>query len=120
MNGEIITEVTFEEFFIEVHHARGNFSKFQVIDDPSEPHSEWIDADVWRFRRETDEGWKQGYLLHGNVERAAEKAHLELPHKLLRVIRYPDLEKDVLDTTYHPSVELWRIDPDKVKEFFNE
>jgi hypothetical protein len=106
--------VRIPEFFVEVFHTRGNFSKFEIMNPNSEDmlDPEWVELDVWQLRRQSDSMWLLMYLV--------ELSDL-LPEDegVLRVTRHPELEKDVLDTTYHPSVESWRIDPYKVKEFFN-
>jgi hypothetical protein len=102
---EKVKLVSVPELFIEVHHERGNFSKFEVHNG-----TEWVEANVWDYRAMPERVWQAWGLLP------------TLPMEdtpLFRVTRYPDLERDILDNTYHPSVGSWKIDPDKVKEFFD-
>ena len=103
-----VHELTVPEFYVEVHHFRGNFSRFEGFDG-----EDWRElGDVWNFRRVNDERWKI---------MAALERELLMPDesRAVRVIRYPDLEKDTKNATYHPSVPAWKIDVDKVTEFLN-
>lgn len=102
----IVTEVDMPQLYVEVFHTRGNFTKFEWIpdDDTEAP----VELDVWDFRRRDHDYWHLGFIIDQSGD---------LPQRF-RITRYPDLEKDVLDTPYHPSVESWNIDLEKVKEHF--
>lgn len=105
-----------EELYVEIHHTRGNFSLFEF-----EADGDWVEGDVWELRRRSDQHWQELFDIFANM--GDELAAVYDPHdpemSSFRVTRYSELEKDLLDTTYHPSVESWRINPQLVKEHFN-
>lgn len=109
MTGPI--EVSVEEFFVEIHQARGNFSKFE-IQNPST--GIWEELHVWDFRKADAAGW---WAIAFEMQKEILRLRSNL--KMLRVTRFPYLEQDVAEVTYHPSVPAWTIDVAKVKEYFN-
>ena len=95
------------ELFVEVHHKRGDFSKFEVLHPDT---GIWIEGPtVWDLRKGDDEWWIRGSKIYDTMN----------GYRMLRVTRYPDLEATIGDVTYHPSVPAWKIDIDKVREFLN-
>lgn len=104
----VTKELSVAEAYVEIHHTRGNISYFEKRADPDS--EEWEEADVWEYRRAAEEWWAMGFVIQDAIP----------DYNVFRVTRYPDLEKDLLDTTYHPSVESWKINPTKVKEYFSE
>lgn len=108
MSGNVI-ETDMVGFYTEVFHMRGNFSKFEWIPDDDLVDSPGpLELDVWNFRRRDHESWHVGFIIDQSGG---------TPQKF-RITRYPDLEKDVLDAPYHPAIESWNIDPEKVKEHY--
>ena len=119
-DSEFTREVSVLELFVEVHHMRGNVSKFEIFNPMSK---EWEEFSVWKYRpgKVHDHFWEGLCVLDAMLE-TSYKAEDE-PHgareSMFRVTRYPALEKDMLDTTYHPSVDSRWIDLTYVKELFN-
>ena len=117
----VTTYPTFAEFFAEVHHERGNFTKFESFNPNT---NTWEEIDVWDYRKvSTDDPsqalwWRIGWDMYENLPplRLEDDTIVEKP---LRVTRYPVLEADVADAPYHPSVPSWKIDPEKIEEFLS-
>lgn len=105
-------KVGMAEFYVEVMHMRGNFTKFEYELDGG-VDGEVIELDVWDFRRRDHMDWHVGFEVTKQISATAGAEPLTF-----KITRYPDLEKDVLDSPYHPSVESWNIDLEKVKEHF--
>lgn len=117
MTGNSETKIVdIAEFFVEVHHVRGNISKFEylgveIADEESEysiANAEAIELGVWDFRSRDHMDWHVGFAMDETMGQVAR----------FRVTRYLDLEKDMDDVTYHPSVPSWYIDTEKVREHF--
>ena len=106
--------VDLPEFFVEVQHTRGNFSLFE-IQDPFE--DTWHEIDVWDYRRADMSWWIQGYNLEEDAKMEAISDDEEFV-KAIRVTRYPELEENILDIPYHPSVDSSYIKIDEVRAFF--
>lgn len=111
------------EFMVEVHHERGNVSLFEIFDPSSRT---WQTVDVWEYRRASDEWWIVGQQLWDGVVLAMLDPELDpqlrvlYPEKPMRVTRYPDLEKDMLDKPYIDAVPSWKIDLYKVTQFLKD
>jgi hypothetical protein len=99
--------IDFFELYVEVHHKRGDFNLFEVLNPDT---NKWQEGPtVWDLRNADDAYWAVGFELYKALD----------GHQMLRVTRYPDLEATIDDVTYHPSVPAWKINIDKVKEHFN-
>lgn len=103
--------MTFEtdliDFFCIAYSAEGNYALFEYAD---EPNFVWQEVSVWTLRSFSDAAWKEIHVAYESEEYKTIR---------FRVTKYPMLREASVDTTYHPSVESWRIDPNKVKEFLN-
>jgi hypothetical protein len=109
MTSSATNEVDLVEFYCAIHSAAGNFALFETADGHAD-ELVWEEMDVWTLRKLPDEAWQHIGTVYATEEPKALR---------MRVTRYPSLEKETIDTTYHPSVESWKIDPDKVKEFLH-
>jgi hypothetical protein len=83
---------------------------------------EWVEVSVWDYRKVDDIFWHNVHFIENQITRVdaklADVGVAPLP-KLLRITRFPELERDMVDATYHPSIPSWKIDLVKVKEFLN-
>ena len=68
------------------------------------------------MRAAPDEYWDLLFMIEAANVAAGDDGMVKA---IASITRYPDLEKDMADVTYHPSVPSWKIDPVKVKEYFN-
>lgn len=102
------------DLYIEVHHNRGDVTKFETYDVQQKT---WAEAPVWDLRKLPETVWRLLFI----TERAAKFTHdtvdSEMETQIFRVTRTKSAEKEV-DSTYHPSVESWKIDKNKVEEHF--
>jgi hypothetical protein len=112
--------VTIPELYIEVMHSRGNFSKFETKETsygaelmPGHFNKE---IDVWVLRKWSMDTWRDARGIE-----VAEQEFTDIPDNgrlyYFYVTRFPELESGI-DSTYHPSVGLENIDPERVKDLF--
>jgi len=108
MSNETVTEVTLPEFYVEMHHTRGNVSKFELFD---QEHDQWFEVSVWDYRpgKVAENFWQNAWELEQSLQMIEEMLDLPITPRY-RVTRYPELEKDMVDETYHPSVSSEHID----------
>lgn len=100
------------DLYVEVFHQRGNVSLFQAVNPSDTTHIEEID--VWKLRAAGDDYWTFLFAIEQEIIKDGGSVL-----DIMVVTRYPELERDLQDTPYHPSVPSWKIDPIKVKEYFN-
>lgn len=114
-------EVDLVTFFREVHLQRGSFTKFEVYHDET---NSWQEINVWPYRSADLSWWLMGKPLFDQIDMVmmdpdlSDEVRNRHPRYPIRITRYPDLEKDVLDIPYLPSVASWMVDTKLINQFF--